>query len=129
MSDTRPWYAKYEAAKTREAISDWWLQVRAKFQLPDYWREALSTVSRGYVIWMVFLVIWNLVWGVIDITNGEVSRGVAYLIIGALFGIQFLDRLTINMAEKIIQSLLSVNQDQHKLLTEILDERGDREFD
>ncbi len=129
MSDTRPWYAKFEAAKTREMFSDWWLQVRAKFQLPDYWREALSTVSRGYVIWMAFLVIWNLVWGVIDITNGEGSRGFAYIIIGILFGIQFLDRLTINMAEKIIQSLLSVNNDQHKMLTEILDEREMREFD
>ena len=119
----------YEAFKTREAISDWWLQVRAKFQLSDYWREALSTVSRGYVIWMVLLVVWNLVWGISDISNGESSRGLAYILIGVMFVIMFFDRLTINMAEKIIKSLLNVNRDQHKLLTEILDERGEMEFD
>lgn len=130
MSDTKPWYAKFEAEKTREMLRDFKLQVKAFFTPSDYTREAFSTVSRLYVIWMAFVILINFTSGVFSWVDHEWNEGFLYFLISALFGIIFLDRLTLNMAEKIIKSLLTVSDDQQKMLREMLDEQTTgREFD
>lgn len=131
MSDTnKPWYAKFEAAATREMFSDWWLQVKAKLTPSDYTREAFSTVSRGYVIWMAFIILINLFSGLDSIfREQEYNEGFLYILISGLFGIMFMDRLTLNMAERIIERLLGVTKDQHRMLSEILTDAEAGEFD
>lgn len=116
-------------ANVSDSLRDFWLQVRAKFTPSEFTREALSTVSRGYVFWMTFLVVWNLAWGVGYMATGSVALGFAYLIIGFLFGIMFTNELMLNMATKTIESLGAIAREQQKLLHEMLTEMESGEFD
>jgi hypothetical protein len=110
----------------RATLSDQWFdfknQVRAFFTPSDYTREMFSTVSRGYVAWMAFVILINFFSGMSSLFDSQWNEGFLYMIVSALFFIMFWDQMILNMARRTIESLLGVARDQNKMLNEMLDD-------
>ena len=123
MSDKadKPWYAKYEAAQTREMLSRSWARFKNALREvgpSDWTREAWGEINSFWKFWTLFVIGINAFNMLFSLADHEWDLAILYFVISAAFALLLWGDMIQAMQRKSIRNLLDIAAGQQQLLRE-----------